>query len=166
MEKTLNIKVLSIDDKEVVCHVVETNQNKIFQKHLFCEDAEVGDELKIVTKVVGSTFFMEFFPKEEKLSRILIEKVNHKGQELDCYVPQIKLSGKWHNILKKGSYILKDSFEPVMLCKVCHGDGCKECRNGFRKGISIDLKHVAKSLIENELKKLNQANDIIKNYVK
>lgn len=165
MEKTFNIKVISIDEKGITCHVIETNENRVFKEILFAEDAEVGDEFTVVQKSTGSGFIIEFIPKQEKISRILIEKVNHKEIEQDCYIPQIKINDKWHNVLEKGSYILKDSFDPVTLCKGCYGEGCQECKKrGFRKGESVDLKYIAQSFIDKEIKKIQDANNILNKY--
>ena len=164
-EIILNIKVTKVDDKKITCHVIDLNQNRIFDKILFGDDVEVDDEYT-ATITEGAGFSeINVVPKVEKTSRIIIEKVNHKEQELDCYIPKIKINGKWYNVLEKGSYILKDSFDPVTLCKGCYGEGCGECKKrGFRKGISADLKHIAQSFLDKEIKKIKEANDIINNY--
>lgn len=94
-------------------------------------------------------------------SRIVIEKVNHSGEELECYVPQIFV-GDWINILQKNSYILKDSFNPVVLCKKCDGEGCQDCnKRGFRKGVSVDLKYIAESLLNERIKEISKAKEIL-----
>jgi len=81
-------------------------------------------------------------------SRIIISKANHNGRELDCYVPQIFVNGNWQNCISDSSYILKETFNPLMVCK-CNGGGCAECNGrGFRKGISEDNKYIAEFFIE------------------
>lgn len=118
-----------------------------------------SEEDKLLKKLLNNGFGTE--------GRILIEKVNHSGQEVDCYIPQINVGqnwtpengyNKWVNILSKGSYILKESFNPVVVCKKCDGEGCPDCNNrGFRKGVSVDLKHIAESLLIKKMKELKRA---------
>jgi hypothetical protein len=169
-EIILNLIVTKIDDKNVTCKVIYDNveeyeEYRIFEKILFDNDVDINDEY--IGKITSGVGFTEInvFPKKEKTSRILIEKVNHKEQELDCYVPQIKFNDKWYNVLEKGSYILKDSFDPVILCKGCYGEGCQECKKrGFRKGVSVDLKYIVQSFINKEIKNIKEANDLISKY--
>ena len=97
-------------------------------------------------------------------TRIITWKTNHSGQEVECYVPQININGKWHDALSDGSYILKQSFNPVVLCKKCDGNGCQECNNrGFKKGISIDLKHIAQSILDATTMERKKAKEILDN---
>ena len=99
--------------------------------------------------------------------RISISKCIHQGKELDCYVPEILIGNDWTAILQKGCYILKDSHNPLIICKKCAGYGvhcymsptmeliwqsgkpCKECNGiGLRKGVPVDGRHVAEYYVE------------------
>lgn len=89
-------------------------------------------------------------------SRIKIGKVIHKGKELETYIPQINLGRGWINIQPKGCYILKESYDPVTICKKCDGNGCNECQNkGFRRGIPVDQKSIANTLLSSKIKEIN-----------
>lgn len=166
-ETIFNITVIGINEDSVLCRVIETNENRIFKRDLFDFWVDSDDEF-IVTIKEGSGFSeMTLTPNETKTSRIVVRKCIHKGQQLDCYVPQIRINGAWRNVLSKGSYILKDSFEPVTICKKCFGEGCNECQSrGFRKGMPIDLKHIAEFFLNEAIKELEKANEIINSYSK
>jgi hypothetical protein len=98
-------------------------------------------------------------------TQIIIGKCNHKGNEHECYIPQIKLNGAWKNILSGGSYILKETYDPVVLCKKCDGQGCQQCQNrGFIKGERADLIHVAEGLLRKEVELLESAFKLTEKY--
>lgn len=99
-------------------------------------------------------------------TQIIIGKCNHKGNEHDCYIPQIKLGvDNWVNILSEGSYILKETYDSVVLCKKCDGQGCQQCQNrGFIKGERADLKHVAEGLLKKTVTELEAARKITNKY--
>ena len=118
-------------------------------------------------------------------SIIIIGKCNHQNKELDCYIPQIDIGKGWTNILDAGSYILKDSFNPLKRCSKCVGKGincyldksleliwdrnskCKECNGiGLRKGESKDLKYIAQMFIDIEMKKIKASIKYFQNYAK
>jgi hypothetical protein len=80
-------------------------------------------------------------------SRITESIVNHKGKNLECYIPEIKiLDGQWVNVLGENGYILKESFDPVEVCKSCQGSDlkCKNCNGrGTVKGETVNQYSVA-----------------------
>lgn len=98
-------------------------------------------------------------------TQIIIGKCNHKGNEHDCYIPQINLGSGWKNVLSEGSYILKESYDPVILCKKCYGEGCQECqKRGFKKGERVDLKQVAEGILNQEIKAIENSLKITEKY--
>lgn len=95
-------------------------------------------------------------------SRVSIGKAEHKGQQLDCYIPEIYLGGYWKSILSSGSYILKETFDPVILCKKCYGEGCGDCKNrGFKKGESEDQLKLAQGLLDYKIKEIHKAEKLL-----
>ena len=98
--------------------------------------------------------------------RVIEDKCNHNGQEVPCYVPQLKVGEKWVNAMAKG-YVLKESGNPIAICKRCGGDGCKECNNrGMRKGTAVDLFSYAESIALNAYNEYREAKDIINKFEK
>jgi len=171
METKLILKLVVTDivADEVTCHVIELNQNRIFKKHLFELSVDFDDEYT-ATITEGEGFSeINIVPDRTRQSRIVIRKCIHKGNRelLDCYVPQIRINDiMWYSVLPKGSYILKESFDPVTQCKKCFGEGCSECQNrGFRKGTSVDLKYVAQLFLDEKIKKIKEANDFIDGFL-
>jgi len=82
--------------------------------------------------------------------RIKTGKVIHKGQELECYIPQILINKKWRDVLQEGSYILKEGYDAYDFCSKCNGEGCPECNDkGFRKVPPKDNKYIAEILLNN-----------------
>lgn len=97
--------------------------------------------------------------------RIETRILTHKGKEVEAYVPQIDIGNGFKDVLPSGSYILKESFDPVDVCKKCGGDGCADCNKcGFRKGEPVDNIHVANFFLDNDFKKLIEAKEILKKY--
>lgn len=82
--------------------------------------------------------------------RLKTGKVKHKGQELECYIPQILINKNWRNVLQKGSYILKMGYDAYDVCLKCNGVGCPECNDkGFRKVPPKDNKYIAEIFLNN-----------------
>jgi len=114
---------------------------------------------KLLNKLISGDFGLE--------GRIITWKTKHNGQEIDCYVPQINIGAdwtpengynKWIDVLPKGCYILKESSNPIDICKKCDGDGCKDCNDrGFKKGTPVDLKYIAQLLLESRTKEIINA---------
>jgi hypothetical protein len=98
-------------------------------------------------------------------SRVNIGTCIHQGKELPSYIPEVFINGGWTPILSEGSYILKDTYNPLIVCGNCSGKGCNDCRGiGLRKGISVDNKQWAEGFIKIELAKIESTLEVIKKY--
>lgn len=95
--------------------------------------------------------------------RIIVGKVIHDSKELECYVPQIRISNQWRNILSKDSYILKEDYNGNEICSKCNGEGCGECKNmGFRRVQPKDNRHIAEVLLKRANEQYNTAKSSIR----
>lgn len=123
-------------------------------------------------------------------SRIIIGKCVHNGKELECYIPQINNGNEWIDVLGKSEYILKDSINPLVICKKCMGNGClvylqingalpnymeliydesRDCTEcgkgkGLRRGDIVDNKPMAQRILDRALKEIEESEKLVNKF--
>lgn len=100
-------------------------------------------------------------------SQIIIGTVNHSGEDRECYIPQIDVGFGFKTILSNGSYLLKESHNPILGCPMCNGQGCKHCNNrGTIKGQVKEQYESVQSMLEDEVKRITNALTLLEKYQK
>lgn len=95
-------------------------------------------------------------------TQIILDTVIHSGKELPVYVPQVDLGSGWKNVLSPGTYILKESHNPVDLCSKCSGSGCQDCQNrGTKKGTAVDNILIAEFFLKNKIIEIQNAEKLL-----
>lgn len=90
-------------------------------------------------------------------TQIIEDEVLHNGKTVAVYVPLIKVyDGDWTPVLSEGSYILKTTINPRIVCNKCEGVGCKECKDGLKLGTAVDQKPLAQRYLDIEVKAIER----------